>query len=544
MSGKPLKIFVNYRRADDPDFVQHMRTWFMIRYGRENVFMDFDTIPEFARFEDFIREKVRESDAVIAVIGHSWLDLLKERERSGKPDFVRIELEEALKFQKVIAPICIKGAPVPYSEEIPHHLQPIFQRNVAELRDGRDILEDIQRIMDSLEKQLSRQGVAWEEIEQPQVETALSKPQIAFDIWEAADHFSQAYEQGDWPNALGWIMRIRESGAAIPEFFKLDEMEAEISEILRGEEEARRRREMADHQYRFVRYMVRLRRPPEDIRAGLEEVWVLEPGYDPDHLAESLPVVQGQQPPRPNPSGAVRRLIGEPFEWVEIPDGFVILEGATSYGGTMGGKFEVQAFAIAKYPVTNAQYQEFIEASDGFRNPQWWEFSEHAARWYGDHPYPADTAFAGDDLPRTNINWYEALAFCNWLGHKTRQNILLPTEHQWQRAAQGDDRRHFPWGMEFHQNRCNFYASAPTPVTHYPKGASPYGVMDLCGNVWQWGLNEWGGASTDITTNRPRAVRGGTWWATSDEVLRCTYRFGMFPNLRLDGGGFRVALNY
>ncbi|MCQ3932286.1 MAG: hypothetical protein DPW16_17695 [Chloroflexi bacterium] len=540
----PLKLFVNYRRADDPDFVQHMRTWFMIRYGRENVFMDFDTIPEFARFEDFIREKVRESDAVVAVIGHNWLRLLREKEHSDRPDYVRIELEEALRHNKVIAPICIKGAAVPPSDELPAALRPIFRRNVATLRDGRDILEDIGRIMDSLETQLVHQGNSLIMPASPKPEVILPHRRDSFDIWAAADHLSESYEKSDWPTALGWVARIRESGAVIPDFFKLDEIEADILEILRAEEEARRRHEMADYEYSFVRYMVRLRRPPEEIAQALKSVWRIESGYDPDLLAQKY--AAHDPPPKTSRkySHEVASVIGDLFEWVEIPEGAVFLEDASHYGGTSGGKFQVRPFAIARYPITNAQYQVFMEAADGYRNPQWWEYSPHASNWYQRKQSPEETAFPGDNLPRTNVSWYSAMAFCNWLGHKTNQNILLPTEQQWQRAAQGDYFLKYPWGDEFDVGRCNFMSTGPTPVTQFPDGASPFGVMDMCGNIWQWCLNEWGTDGLDITTNRPRAMRGGTWWVSNDEALRCTYRFGIFPNLRLDGGGYRIILNF
>ncbi len=547
MLKQQLKLFVNYRRADDPDFVQHMRTWFMIRYGRQNVFMDFDTIPEFARFEDFIREKVRESDAVIAVIGPNWLRLLQEKESSGRPDYVRIELEEALKHNKVIAPICIKGAVVPPSEEVPASLRPIFRRNVASLRDGRDILEDIQRILDSLETQLVHQGVS---LAVPNSTPEVIGPQRheTFDVWAAADRLSEGYETGDWPTSLGWIMRLRGSGAIIPVFFKLDEIEADILEILRAEEAAHRRREMVDYEYGFVRYMVRLHRPSEDIMVALKSVWRIELDYDPDHFAEKFSITSKPDNPSPKQwrklSDEVRSIIGEPFEWIEIPEGIVSLEDSTHYGGSADGKYHVNHFAIARYPITNTQYQVFIKAVDGYSNPQWWEYSQHAIEWYQKKKPPEETSAAVTDLPRTNLSWYGAIAFCNWLVYRTNQVILLPTEQQWQRAAQGDYSLKYPWGDEFDGGRCNFMSSGPTPVTQFPDGASPYGVMDMCGNIWQWCLNEWGKDNCDLTSSRPRAIRGGTWWVSNEEALRCTYRFGMFPNMRLDGGGYRIVLNF
>src|SRR5262249_51707799 len=73
------KVFFNYRRSDNPDFVERIRDWFIRAYGRENVFMDFDNIPPFTRFSEFIRDKVGECDVLIAIIGPTWLDALRAR---------------------------------------------------------------------------------------------------------------------------------------------------------------------------------------------------------------------------------------------------------------------------------------------------------------------------------------------------------------------------------------------------------------------------------------------------------------------------------
>lgn len=589
-----LKLFVNYRRADDPDFVQHMRTWFMIRYGRENVFMDFDSIPEFARFEDFIREKVRKSDAVIAVIGHNWLDHLKERERSNKPDYVRIELEEAIKFQKVIAPICIKGAPVPYSEEIPHHLQLIFQRNVAELRDGRDILDDIQRIMDNLEAQVAKQGISRVVAGNSIEASTLNQPITVFNLREALDKLSEVYEAKDWPNALGWIERIRASEEAIPDWYNkdLDALEAEILENLRIEEEARRRHEMAEYQYIFVRNMVKLKRPLDAIQRALEEVWQIVPNYDPDNIAPSRTVrepfratlidsgvpkmgfalgkINISEPlqnvftisGKSNDTGesfestqidfskVVRDVIGEPFEWIEILGGVVVLEDVSGFidwrgrPGTKGGSYTIPTFEIAKYPITNKQYQVFVDAKDGYVNEKWWDYSDDAMRWRSKNPRPKNTIFLGDELPRTNVNWFDAIAFCRWIEHRTLQKISLPTEQEWQRAASGDTGWQFPWGNEPpNEARCNFAEKVgqATPVTQYPRGKSFYQVMDMSGNVLEWCLTEWSTDSINLTGSNQRIGRGGSWSDFNPDDLRVTSRPGLDPEIPDRNLGFRLA---
>jgi hypothetical protein len=113
MSQQPLKLFINYRRADERIFVELLWTHFVNRYGLENVFMDFEGIPPFADFEMFIRQKVREVDVVAMMIGPQWTELRRAKAKAGETDYVLIELEEALEHNKVIAPICIMNARVP-----------------------------------------------------------------------------------------------------------------------------------------------------------------------------------------------------------------------------------------------------------------------------------------------------------------------------------------------------------------------------------------------------------------------------------------------
>ena len=176
-----------------------------------------------------------------------------------------------------------------------------------------------------------------------------------------------------------------------------------------------------------------------------------------------------------------------------------------------GGRYWVEAFAIGKYPITNAQYDVFIDDQDGYRELRLVGlFARGAAVARVIIPSRAALRLKAADLPCTNISWYEAVAFCRWLSSKTGLEIMLPTEQQWQRAAQGDDGREYPWGDEFDPSRCNFgnNVGRPTPVTKYALGASPYGVMNMSGNTWEWCLTEWGTDSTRLKGNgRARGAR-------------------------------------
>jgi formylglycine-generating enzyme required for sulfatase activity len=240
--------------------------------------------------------------------------------------------------------------------------------------------------------------------------------------------------------------------------------------------------------------------------------------------------------------------LGEPFEWCFIPGGSVMLADATDYGGNQGGTYSVTDFAIAKYLITNAQYKVFIEHRNGFRNSQWWDYSPQATQWRKDHKRPKPTAFAGADLPCTRVSWFDSMAFCSWLSAELDEKIRLPTELEWQRAAVGDSGWSYPWGNELDETRGNYanQVGQTSPVGNYPAGQSPFGVLDMIGNLWEWNLTIWGtDNSSDPSGYVYRNYRGGAWNVSNPEYLRALDRgVGHSPRGQLNDAGFRVALQF
>jgi hypothetical protein len=228
-------------------------------------------------------------------------------------------------------------------------------------------------------------------------------------------------------------------------------------------------------------------------------------------------------------------ILPQPFEWITIPAGKVPLDIDPRQ------TFDVLAFQIAKYPITNAQYQVFVDAKDGYADEKWWDFLSEASMRRQQNTKSVNTGFVGNDFPRTNITWYDCIAFCRWLSAKTSENVILPTEAQWQRAAQGDDNHEYPWGKYFDKTLANTEESGigkVTPVTQYPNGASPYGILDMSGNVWEWCLWD----DTEITSAiESRPLRGGSWYVGSLSAL--TYKHNAYhPNSSSNNLGFRLAL--
>ncbi len=132
---------------------------------------------------------------------------------------------------------------------------------------------------------------------------------------------------------------------------------------------------------------------------------------------------------------------------------------------------ELPAFRIDRTEVTNRQYRQFLDSS-GYRPAH----PENFLRHWRDGSYPSDQA----DHPVVWVSLEDAAAFAAWAGKR------LPTEAEWQRAAQGEDGRPWPWGGLFDPARANLDSEGARPVGSYPAGASPYGCLDMSGNVWEW----------------------------------------------------------
>lgn len=237
-------------------------------------------------------------------------------------------------------------------------------------------------------------------------------------------------------------------------------------------------------------------------------------------------------------------LMPAPFDWIEIPK---------------------KGYRIAKYPVTNAQFATFIEAG-GYKQQKWWTqagweakakgwarnsskstWEETGTAWTQPR-YWTDSQWNGAEQPVVGVSWYEAVAFCLWLSDVTGENIMLPTEDQWQYAAQGDDGRDYPWGNDWDCKRCNnsvkpCNSNVTTPVRQYEgKGDSPFGVVDMAGNVWEWCLTDYNNKTNDMNSYAAyRVLRGGSWYGNFTDLFRCDCRGRLNPHNGVYGDGFRVS---
>ncbi len=231
------------------------------------------------------------------------------------------------------------------------------------------------------------------------------------------------------------------------------------------------------------------------------------------------------------------------IDWVLIPDDGEFIYGDESENNGPRN-LRLPAFSIARYPITYAQFQCFVDAPDGFANPKWWKgLAADAAH----RRSPGEQAFRYANHPRECVSWYDAVAFCRWLSEQLGEAIRLPTEWEWEKAARGRQGLIYPWENTYLKGRANtfeageYYLGSTSAVGIYPQGASPYDVLDMSGNVWEWCLNQYEQPDNiQLRGERVRVVRGGSWGSFLD-FARASYRSRHDPNYRGDNVGFRVV---
>ena len=249
---------------------------------------------------------------------------------------------------------------------------------------------------------------------------------------------------------------------------------------------------------------------------------------------------------------------------------------------------ELKPFRMGQFPVTNAEWALFMKAG-GYDDERWWD-TEEAKSWrrgestaegpkqqgvkayksyaaMKDEEYerllekwdspgrktrPAywnDDAFNNPGQPVVGVCWHEARAYCAWLRTQTGQPFRLPTEAEWETAARGKKGRRYAYGDEFDANRCNAFEThirRTIPISVFPGGETPEGLVDMTGNTWDWTSSLYetydagDGREYIITGDGRRVLRGGSWY-DFQTVARASYRCWSRPFYRLSSFGFRLV---
>ncbi|MEI6047046.1 MAG: SUMF1/EgtB/PvdO family nonheme iron enzyme, partial [Chloroflexota bacterium] len=292
-----------------------------------------------------------------------------------------------------------------------------------------------------------------------------------------------------------------------------------------------------------------------------------------EQLVALLQAPQGFAPPERAIYGRALSLLGDPrpgvgtwkrqvgrreielpqIEWCKIPappNGKFVMGSSTWEDNPRREVSLGYSFKMAKYLITYRQFQTFI-ASGEYDTLTWWkDFPKDYQR-----QKMQEQEFKYDNHPREWVTWFQAVAFTRWLDAKYREagllekgdEIRLPMEEEWEYAARGTDERTYPYGSKFDATKGNTYDTGigmTSAVGSFPDGASPFGVLDLSGNVWEWCLNEYSNPKALINFNstNDRVLRGGSFYSISlNAASACRSH-----NLRYDWGfrsGCRVVLS-
>lgn len=249
-----------------------------------------------------------------------------------------------------------------------------------------------------------------------------------------------------------------------------------------------------------------------------------------------------------------------------LDSGFARIEPAEfimQQGEVNAGKARVPGpYRIGRTPVTYAQFEAFVRAPDGYREDGNW--TEAGRQWRRERSQP----YLWDKLqwhianhPVVGVTWYESAAFCRWLtrriqgtGHRA-QTVSLPTEVEWEFAARRGTGRQYPWKSSAEEGwaegdelRCNVEKSGigrTSAVGIFPDGATPDGICDLSGDVWEWVLtvwnDDWRRTNQREEGESTRGVRGGSWANSDPAHARLGRRFRYLPSGWFDLFGFRVV---
>jgi Sulfatase-modifying factor enzyme 1/TIR domain len=507
-----MRLFVSYARVDRPYCMQIVNTlqelhevWFDQRmYAGQNWWQE-------------ILRRLEWCEGFVYLLSPE----------SVKSEYCRREYELAIKLGKYIFPVLIQSetsVPIPLNE-----------LEYADLSKG--MTPDAVRILLSSTFMAERNHK-----EQPHTPDAYIKPseiaQPLVDLESAIGDAVQALENGDCDRAVFLLKQAKANGFN-SRFVKIDQLLALAESALKRQTYLRD----AEREYKQIVPMIKVKRTRELGCEAFEAFRRDYPDYDPENIvaicAEAATTNGNGNGNGKHPHVTPKLPFTLPLlDFCHIPSGMVMIDNVQ-------GKHEpnfVEQFKVSKYPITNAQYKAFLDDPDGYDNLSWWQFSEYAHQWRMNNPKPQPERYKGDERPREMVNWYDAMAFCHWLSAQLHTKITLPTQHQWQRAARGEDTRLYPWGNDFNKNCANTKEGElkqTTHVTHYKQNVSLYGVSDMVGNVWEWCLDG-KMSSLDLKTEDDRAVMGGAFVGEASRAV-IGFHYHLNPKTMFGSIGFRVV---
>lgn len=536
-----LRTYISYFPDDTPAFAKGLNDWLLLRYGEDNVIIDMEIPPFVNDAAEYLRDYIGRLDVMFVLIGPQWEETLLNHYQENEQSRIFLEIKAALDEGVMVAPLCIRGALPPMADNLPDPLKSFADSRFTIIETGLAFYDTIANLIETIKRELG-----------------YTEGTIAGWTPELEKHYQEfmhLYHAGEVFAAYDKLQDIDVD--AVPAPFR-SQLTQYIRKVFRQVQI-----KTAEPYYEQVRSL--LASDPSLAWRILSRLFTLYPEYgDPDGLLyvlngatdealelaeklydETLAAVErqriGLQLANGDPRYGVNVLPDKTpdISWVRIPEG--------SFVYYFDKEILLPQFYISRYPITYQQFQAFI-ADGGYENEEWWE----GLAWR--EPEPSEQQWQYPNYPRERISWFDAVAFCRWLTAKKGYTIRLPKEEEWEKATRGTYGRIYPWGEAYITGYANInevvsglgpnYFRQTVAVGLYPQAASPYGVEDTIGNVWEWCLNAYDKPSyTGEGGTFKRVVRGGCW--DSDRLFaHAARRRGELPGARLNIVGFRVVAEY
>lgn len=476
------KIFVNYRREDDPGFTQALYHHLEREFANDEVFMDVEGhIKPGDDFLAVINAQVDACEAFLAVIGPRWLELLASR-ADDPTDFVVTEIKLALQLGKRLIPVLVGGAIMPSLNNLPEPIQSLAGRQAANLRPDR-FKADCQSFVADLKRGLAAKQTRPTARTKSKRTTTKQEPS---NLEMNQSNQATGVEVQSRPNRLAGTRKQNgkyKNGAAPSDHNETGGEKGSSPDPPPGPSGSGATSSSAKGPAVAAG---RLRRLPIALA-------ILVPGTI-ALLAVSLPLMLSPQPSAPPDT-----LLPE---MVRLQGGCFAFGSPTAEPGReddehLAEQRCVAPFSIGRYEVTVAEFDRFAQQSGISRS---------------------DRGPGEKRLPAVRVTWADAAAYAAWLSEETGRRFRLPTENEWEFAARGGSSTAFWWGDDVDPSQAvcgeclDREVSGPRPVGSL--NANPYGLYDTAGNVWEWVRSE--------ETDGP-VLRGGA-FDTSIFALRSANR--------------------
>lgn len=534
------KIFISYRREDSSDTTGRIYDRLVQQFGRTAVFKDVDSIPLGINFRTHLDEQVAKCDVFLAVIGPDWMGIKagEGKSRLDDPrDFVRIEIESALKRQIPVIPVLVRGATISDPDRLPSSLQELSDRNGIVVRHDPDFHRDMDRLIEHLRVQIE------EKLEQAPLPDAHQKTS------DVRARTREIHSEVESPGHERIDTAVPSSKMAPPQRL-LEPIEEALATSTGTEQKT------TDQSLSYLFGVIGL----IIFIGGVAAFMILQPTrppvepmkYQPPRVVEKkderpAQVTPSPAPPRPSEPTVIPKQQEKPVEKrvattrgpIPSPTMIRVSTGSFMMGGSEKNETPThnvqftKPFAIARYETTFDEYDRFARVTG--------------------RPLPKDEGWGRGSRPVINVSWDDATAYAQWLSQQTGKRYRLPTEAEWEYAARsgGLDQE---WAGTSDKSQLKEFAVYEAERTESVGSKQPngLGLYDMSGNVFEWVEDCWHtdykGAPINglpwLEANEgdcaKRVIRGGSWFGIP-EVLRASFRLGDPTDYRSSAIGFRLV---